>query len=53
MRLISFGIMFLIFFIHIFGARFIAKTGIVMLCFVFISILSILAGLFSSNARTS
>ena len=51
MRFFALILLGLLVIINLFGTRYASKTGLLILVFVFISILSMLVGLFSSNKR--
>lgn len=51
MRLYAFILLVLLVVINLVGVRFVSKTGMIIIAFVFISILSMLIGLLTSRAR--
>ena len=52
MRFFAFILLCILTLINLFGANLVSKTGILIISFVFISILSMLVGLFSSRKRS-
>ena len=52
MRLFSFILLGVLIAINLFGTRFVSKTSLLMIIFVFISLLSMFAGLLSSRSRS-
>lgn len=53
MRFFSFAMLIVLCVINLFGARFVNRAGTVLIFFVFVSILSMVIGLFSSKSRGS